>query len=224
MDRRVTREEVQGRIGSIPNGFTLHFEPSAGILPEALKTLRLDAVATDGRHGVVYEIVVGRRALQDEARVEKLRRLRKAIQSTPGWSFELIILPEPPPETLPLSDVDKRVSEIQSTLAVGFEESRNSVVLDGLFLISFALLESCMAMIAFAADVDYQPLAARIGAVLTEEGILDQDQLDQIRNFQNVRNGLAHGSHHVRATMNDVINLLALVREIRRLADQPIAG
>ncbi|WBB93414.1 hypothetical protein [Verrucosispora sp. WMMC514] len=211
------REEIRKRIGKIPEGFDFHFEPSADMLPAPLGSLRLDAVVTDGRTGVVYEIAVGRHSLQDERKVEKLRLLRNAIKKIPGWSFELIILPEPSPELLPLPEIERRVDEIETFLALVAEYPNNDALLGGMFLAGFAALESCVAMLASRSDIDYRPLAASLGAALTEEGVLSQEQLNQIRAHQDMRNRLAHGVRDTRATKNDVIELIGLIRELRCL-------
>jgi hypothetical protein len=221
MDRRVDQETFQRRIEPVPEGWDLIFEPSPDTLPGPLASLRLDAVATDGKAGIVYEFAVGRRALQDNSKVEKLRELRRATHSIPGWSFELIILPEPPPALLPPSAIDERVEAIRSILAPEAQNAENGVLLDGMFLMAFTVLESCIAALAFEHDIDYQPLAVSLGTALTEQGVLSQEQLDEVRRYQDQRNRIVHGVQETRVTTrNEVLALLSLSADIRALMDR----
>jgi REase_AHJR-like len=220
MDRRVAQENFRRRIEPVPEGWDLIFEPSPASLPGPLASLRLDAVATDGKAGIVYEFAVGRRALQDNGKVEKLRELRRATHSIPGWSFELIIVPEPPPALLSLAAIDERVEAIRSILAPEGQNAENGVLLDGMFLMAFTVLESCIAALAFEHDIDYQPLAVSLGTALTEEGVVSQEQLDKVRRYQDKRNRIVHGVRETHVTRNEVIALLSLSAEIRALMDR----
>jgi hypothetical protein len=204
----------------IPPSMTATAEWLAASLPQSLASLRLDAIATDGKAGIAYEFAVGRRSLQADNKVQKLRELRRATHSIPGWSFELIIMPEPPSALLPFGAIDARTEAIRSILAPDAENPDNDVLLDGMFLMAFTVFESCVATLAFEYEIDYQPLAVSLGTALTEEGVLGQEQLNEIRRYQDKRNKIVHGVSEARATREETLALLDLSAEIRELMDR----
>ena len=215
MDRRMI-EEVKKQVEPLPPGWTLHFETAKVSLPASLASLRLDAVATNGEEGIVYEVAVGRQGLQDAQKVDKLRKLRASTHSLPGWTFELIILPEPPPSLLESDEIEARTAEIRAILDSELSrEPASPVLLDGLFLAGFAVLEASIAKLASQRSIDYRPLAMSLATSLTEEGILSQDQLTRLRAHQSRRNALAHGRRQAHSTRLEVNDLLALVVEVR---------
>ncbi|MFE2613331.1 hypothetical protein ACFXA2_06935 [Micromonospora chalcea] len=206
MDRRTVELALEKRADRLPKGWVLEASPDPESLPDPLRGRAVDAVARGNGKGVVFEVIAGRRELQLKTKSGHLQQLRASVARVPGWDFELVILPEPPPPLLPETDIDERYHSAMVLL------NREPVAA---FLTGFIVLEWSLANLAMRAGIDYDPNAQRLATALAEEGLVDKDVLTSVRAFQDMRNRLMHAVEGPRPTKVDVKELLSTVGAVR---------
>jgi hypothetical protein len=206
MDRQMIASVIRDHIAELPEGWRLELSPDPESMPLVLRDKQFDAVAIGPGGGIVYQVVAGRRALRDRAAMMSVQDLRNSIASLPGWRFELLLLPEPPPQLLDDGRIDQQMETVSKIRAVDTTAA---------FLLAFIALEWLLAILASRYRLDYYPNARRMASELVQTGRLDELHLTQVRNFQAMRNAIVHAVDGPRPTSGDLDILLNLVNSLR---------
>ena len=192
-------------------GYQVERDVSLDFFPEC----QADLLATkNGEKRVV--LVRTRTALAADGQITELAEM---LDGMPGWSFDLILVPEP--EKLPSPKgarifnrerINKRLEEVQKSLDADMPETA--------FLLAWSAAEAVLRDILAADGI------AADGITTTEfilnqavyEGVMSHDSQCALKRFQKYRNAIVHGF-----TMNDfsenlVTQLIETIRRIEREA------
>jgi hypothetical protein len=210
MDRRQELTALEKRADQLPDNWVMEINPDPSTLPEPLRNREVDAVARGGDGGIVFEVVAGRRALQQKTAAGILQRLRDTVASMPGWSFELIVLPESRPPLIDESEIDQRLH------AASILSDRDPAAA---FLVAFSVLEWALAKLVDRFGAGYEANAQRLASLLVQLGVVGEADMLRIRSFQSMRNSVAHALDGPKPTTADIKELLALINETRHIGD-----
>ena len=155
----------------------------------------------------------------------KLREWAQQIHSTPGWSFELVLVGEPEklasPEGLrsfDVADVLRRIDQAETVLASGFSEAA--------FLLAWTASEAAIRV----SLVEYGSSAAEIttsGHLLDQAvylGVISRDEYRYLTTAKKNRNAIAHGFGIGDVSDESVTNLLGTARAIVATSDHNATG
>ena len=172
---------------------------------------RPDIVAIKGDDQRVIE-VKRRMTLRTDAAIAELAR---AIESEPGWSFDLILIPEAqqlaaPDGSQPLG-VDgalHRVSAAEHLLDAGNPESSLLVAWSACEAVLRTLLE-----IETGARDEVSPTSQLVDSA-TMHGVITHEDRDYLKQLLPLRNAVAHGMSHADIEGDVVLDLTEFVRRL----------
>ena len=187
------------------------FEVVAGERLDLCGGFEPDLVARRGDEVTVVE-VKPRSALAAHPTIAQVAR---AIESTPNWTFELVIVPEPElleaPRVLKSLDgpgIDGRLEEAEELLVAGRFESA--------FLLAWSALEAKLRSSLATDDVSDERVT-NTRFLLNQAsflGIMNDEDVAILRSLYEVRNAIAHGFFADGADLAEVRTLISLVRRL----------
>ena len=184
---------------------------------------QVDLVAT--KNGEKRAVLVRTRtALAADVRITELAEI---LDDMPGWSFDLILVPEP--EKLPTpkgaqifkrESIDKRLEEVRIALDTGLPETA--------FLLAWSAAEAVLRDILATDGITTESITTT-GFVISQsahEGIISPDSQDDLRRFQSYRNAIVHGFTMPDFSPDLVTELVDAIKRIEREAalDEPTNG
>jgi len=190
-------------------GLKFYINPPREVVPEFLGDFRPDAIAVGPEGGIIIEVKLRR----NPASERQLAAIAKKISDQKGWEFRAIYL-NPPTEGAAL--IDKPTPEqLQAT----FKEV--SALAEGghraaALVMGWAALES-LARLAIAGGEartvrGFSPIQAI--QTLAEEGYLENEDADRLREMAKLRNAVVHGDLSVDVPTMQVEDLLSQLRAI----------
>ncbi len=182
-----------------------------------------DLLATkNGENRVV--LVRTRTALSIDGQITELAEM---LDDMPGWSFDLILVPEPEKLSSPdgarifeRENIDNRLVEVQKALDAGLPEAA--------FLLAWSTVEAVLRDILAADGIttDSVTATAFVLSQAAHEGIILPDDQAELRRFQKYRNAIVHGftipdfSEHLVTELVDTIKRI----ETEAALDDPSNG
>jgi len=168
-------------------GYQVSVEPSPRELPEFLRTLAPDMIASRHGENIVVEIKTS-----SPASFEQVQRLARALEHRAGWKLQVVYAdlddPEwaPPPELPDISELTRLVS-VASADAGDHGASQ--------FLLLWSIIEAAARHRLSSLKI---PPTRRISSsallkMLLTEGIIEEDNYAVLRHGLAVRNAIAHG-------------------------------
>ena len=199
-------------------GYDVSLEPRLEFLPR----FRPDIVATKGDDKRVIE-VKRRMTLRNDAAIAELAR---AVESEPGWQFDLILIPEAhqlatPDDSQPLGigGALHRLSGAQHLLEAGNLESSLLVAWSACEAVIRTLLEH-----ETDARAEVSPTSQLIDSA-TMHGVISHDDRDYLKQLLPLRNAAAHGMSHADVQEAAVLKLFEFIRHVvADAADDDIAS
>lgn len=182
-DAALDRTELDYR----KRGYDFVRQPRPGDLPEGLRTVQPDAIATKSNDQVAIEVTLSGRP---EAK-SKADRLRSIIEQVSGWRFDHVIAqawPEVRVQTIPPSEIGET---LKAALRLKLQEPRA-----GLLLAWAALEAAARHSLPISKESPLRP--TELIAFLTGEDLVDPDDEADLRKAAQIRNELAHGNLAVR--------------------------
>ncbi len=191
-------------------GFKFHIDPPRELVPAFLSGYQPDAIAfgPDGR-GIIVE--VKRHHTQSIDR--HLAELAKQVAGQKDWDFTVIyanaatelptLIAKPSPE-----QVDAKLTQIQALVDAGHYGPA--------FITGWAILESLARM----AGIDDASMGSRgfspVQAIqiLAEEGYLENDAAQDLRDMAKLRNAVVHGDLSIDVSASQVQRLIEQLRAI----------
>lgn len=170
-------------------GYQVAVDPSPRDLPEFLRTLAPDLIASRNGENIVVEIKTS-----SPGSFEQVQRLARALQHRAGWELQVVYadLADPewdPPPLLP------DIAELLARL-VGIDKSDKDSDRRGVqFLLLWSIIEAAARHRLLSADI---PSTSRISSsalikTLLTEGIIEDADYALLRRGLTVRNAVAHG-------------------------------
>lgn len=188
-------------------GLKFYLNPSREVVPEFLGDFQPDAIALGPDGGIVIE-VKHRRSLASE---KQLAEIAKRISAQKGWDLRIIYLSPPMDETPP---IEKPTPEqLQSTFQEVEDLAKGGHPAAALTT-AWAALES-LARLASAYSErpsSFSPMQAV--QILAEEGYLEHEAADRLREMVKLRNAVVHGDLSVNVSTGQVEGLLSELRAI----------
>jgi uncharacterized protein YutE (UPF0331/DUF86 family) len=168
-------------------GFDVLVRPSQDLLPTFLKGLAPDLVAKKENEGIVVE-VKSKATLKESVGLSELAR---RVGSVPGWRFDLVVVnprwPGSPQGDTPIerSQIDKR---LESGRKLSDSDPGAAVV------VIWSAIEALLRRVAMLSNVKLPTAApSTILRDLRLEGILGDQEYEELRQAAEIRNAEAHG-------------------------------
>lgn len=223
----LTRAAIKDHVEGLPGNWIIYFDvdlhspalSSVGLpaFPNELSGREYDAIAVDETgNGIVYEVVVQRRAGLPEAKMRHIASLRSAVRTIPGWRFELIVLAP-----------DNRDLEDERVILENLNDARRIVDLApaASFLSAFSALEWKLANWVKRLGLKYSANVVGLASELITAAYIDDSFLPAARRFQEIRNSLVHGYRVSNPVTVDVVDeLFDFIDEIDRRISEQVQG
>ena len=194
-------------------GYRFLAEPPEEMLPERLRMFRPDAVALGPSGNVAVAVKRGGPRQSGPTLAELARR----VGEEPGWTLDVIYVPERPEEAQRLhppsiESIGQQLEEATQLLAARHTRAA--------LLLGWAILESLLRIRAGGTDErTLRPLTAfALAEQAAMDGLIEPEDADRLRRLARLRNAVAHGDFNVEVAEEDVAWLLAV---LRRAAVQP---
>lgn len=197
-------------------GFDVSTEARLDFLPQ----FRADIVACKGDDKRVVE-VKRRTTLRTDA---LLTQLARAVESQPGWSLDLVLIPEPlqlaaPDGSRPLeADLAMyRLTAAEDLLDAGFLESS-----------LLAAWSACEALVRRQLQLDtgiddeVLPTSQLVDSA-TMHGVIARSDSNYLKKLMPVRNAVAHGMSHPEVKRDAVLRLIEFTRAVAADDDRRLA-
>jgi len=189
-------------------GLKFYVNPSPEVIPAFLGNYQPDAIAVGPDGGIIIEMKTRR-----DPASEKLAAIAKRVSDQKGWEFRVIYL-NPPMEGMQSiakpnhEQIQARLAEIEALTKVGHPAAA--------LVTAWAVLES-LARLATSNSQEpkskgFSPLQAI--QTLAEEGYIENDDADRLREMVKLRNAVVHGDFSVDVPAEQVNGLLKLLQGI----------
>lgn len=207
---KALKKALDDRAKSLPDGWTMHINP-VDHLPQEFSSanFQADAVATGPEGGIAFELLF-RGLPASQQKISQLADMRRRLESVPGWSLEVIYYSAPEEDLAPYDEVEEKLRSAERIINEFSPE--DAPLLQAAFILAFSALEWKIAYWSKRQDLQYTPNARRMAEVLVSEGLIPEEVYSEIRNFQGIRNAIAHSlAHRTPVTSEIVRELLTLV-------------
>jgi uncharacterized protein YutE (UPF0331/DUF86 family) len=190
-------------------GLKFYVNPSPEVIPAFLGDYQPDAIAVGPDGGIIVEMKTRR----NPASERQLAAIAKRVSDQKGWEFRVIYL-NPPVEGVQSiakpthEQLQAKLGEIEALTKVGQPAAA--------LVAAWAVLES-LARLATSNSQErtskgFSPLQAV--QTLAEEGYIENDAADRLREMVKLRNAVVHGDFSVDVPAEQVDSLLKLLQGI----------
>ena len=194
-------------------GYRVAVRPGPDLLPEQLRCMQPDLLASNSKENVVVEV----RSKASIARTGEPKRIAQAVASLPGWRFELVITNPELLNSVPVRGETLSEREIDARLAEA-KALRSSGHLSAAFLMAWSAAEASLRRIAFKNGLDtagYSPAA--LYKELYSLGVISRKAYEAFAAVVPARNTLVHGFRISETALKDKIaSLIATVDRLLR--------
>ncbi len=190
-------------------GMRFYVNPPRDVVPEFLGDFQPDAIARGPEGGMIVE-VKHRRSPGSE---KQLAEIARRVSGQKGWEFRTIYLSSPVDEEAPIAkptpqQLQNAFREIEALMRGGHSAAA--------FVAVWAALES----VARLASADSRARSAeslsplQVIQTLAEEGHIENDAADRLRQMTKLRNAIVHGDLSVNVPAEQVKHVLKDLRAI----------
>lgn len=197
------------RLMSEARGLKFYANPSRELVPEFLGSYEPDAIAVGPEGGIIIEVKLRR----SPASERHLAALAKRVSNQRGWEFRVIYLnpstdETPTIEKPTLDQLQSAFREIDALMKSGHPAAA--------FVTGWAALESLARLASAYSEARRSSAFSPIQAVqtLAEEGYIENEAADRLREMANLRNAVVHGDFSVDVPAEKVEGLLRQLQAI----------
>jgi uncharacterized protein YutE (UPF0331/DUF86 family) len=190
-------------------GLKFYLNPPREIVPEFLGDFQPDAIALGPEGGIVIEV----KSQRNPGSEKQLAAIAKRVSSQKGWEFRAIYqnppLDESPSITKPTPEQLQAVfGQIEALIKAGYAAAA--------LVIAWAALESLARLASTSSEHKMSRSLTPIQAVqiLAEEGYIENEVADRLREMARLRNAVAHGDFSTNVSEGQVENLLKQLQTI----------
>jgi hypothetical protein len=190
-------------------GLKFFVNPPREVVPAFLGDFQPDAIAVGPEGGIIIEVKLRRSPTSERQLAEIARR----VSGQKGWEFRAIYLTPPTDETPPIAKPTPE--QLQATFGK-IETLINGGHPAPALVAAWAALES-LARLASANSEARRPRSfSPIQAIqtLAEEGYIENEAADRLREMAKLRNAVVHGDFSVDVPVEQVESLLKQLRAI----------
>jgi uncharacterized protein YutE (UPF0331/DUF86 family) len=196
------------QLTSEARGLKFYVNPPRELVPKFLGDFRPDAIALGPEGGIIIEV----KHRRSSASEKQLAAIAKKVSSQKGWEFRAIYLnpraDETPPIAMPSPDqLQAMFREIKALM-----KSRHPAAA---LVTAYAVLES-LARLASSGDNGMLKAfsAAQAVQTLAEQGYIESETADNLREMAKLRNAVVHGDLSVTVPAQQVASLLRQLEAI----------
>jgi uncharacterized protein YutE (UPF0331/DUF86 family) len=190
-------------------GLRFYVNPPRDLLPDFLGDYRPDAIAVGPEGGIIIEV-----KLRQTAESEKqLASISKRVSGQKGWEFRAIYVNPAIDQESPIAaPTPGQLQAAFSEIEVLMKSGHASLAL----VAAWATLESLARLAATDNEPEKLGRYSPIQAVqrLAEEGYVENDVAERLREMVKLRNAVVHGNYSVAVPAEQVQNLLVELRAI----------
>jgi uncharacterized protein YutE (UPF0331/DUF86 family) len=190
-------------------GLKFYINPPREIVPDFLGDYRPDAIALGPEGGMIIEMKAGR----SPASEKRLAEVASRVSAQKGWEFRAIYLNPPldemPPIEIPTPDqLRATFREIEELTKTGHHAA------------AFARAWSALEALARLASANGESRSARglppiqVVQTLAEEGYVENEVADRLRQMVKLRNAVVHGDFTVDVPAEQIEDLLKQLQAI----------
>lgn len=170
-------------------GYDVVVHPRTGELPEFLKPLHPDIIATTEGDNVVVEV----KAAQNLGRSKDPARIAEAVEGCAGWCFELIVTSPKGPlrysDVAELPELGVQAERLQSARHIARMGS-----LEAALLLAWAAVEGILRSWCAAEQISVERRATSyVLHRLYSDGLLAEETYEALALIERTRNAVAHG-------------------------------
>jgi uncharacterized protein YutE (UPF0331/DUF86 family) len=190
-------------------GMKFYVNPSREIVPGFLGDFQPDAIAIGSEGGIIIEVKLRR----NPASEKQLAAISKRIADQKGWEFRAIYLNPPMDET---PSIAKPTPEQLQAVFKEIDALAKGCHLAAALVAGWAALESLARLATANSEARRSGGFSPIQAVqtLAEEGYIENEAADSLREMANLRNAVVHGDFSVDVPAEQVAGLLGQIRVI----------
>lgn len=198
-------------------GYQVQLHPAQVDLPRFLKPYRPELIVTNGREKVVVEVKTRREIIGST----QFTNLAKAIESHPGWRFDLALIKPEKPTSIEILKASIGCEAVIERFASARQLAAQGNV-EAALLIAWSAAEVVFRRVAQAQEVRIKPFqpAAAIKS-LHVFGIIGWRDYEFLRRSYETHNQIAHGLRHPKLSRQTADRLIKL---IEKLLDETLAG
>ena len=187
------------------------YEVSVGPALDFLDGFQADLVVRKGGESKVVEVKT-RAALAADRRI---RELVDAIDSRPGWSFELVLVGEPENLYAPTGAVPFERDNIIERIKQA-EKAFDSGLWEAAFMLAWSACEAATRMLLINEGVSKEGITSASYVVDQARylGLLSRDDYLQLSDMQGYRNAIIHGFSHDEIGEQQVAGLFKTARNL----------
>jgi len=190
-------------------GLKFYVNPPQEVLPAFLGDFRPDAIALGPDGGMIIEVKRRKSSASDR----QLAEIAKRISDQKGWEFRAIYLSLPDNDVLPIprptpQQIEASFREIDALAKGGHAPAA--------LVTAWAALESLARLARAKSGMESLKSFAPRQAIqtLAEEGYLENEAADRLRELARLRNAVVHGDFSVEVPIERVEGFLKLLRAI----------
>jgi len=190
-------------------GLKFYIHPPREIVPEFLGDFRPDAMAIGPDGGIIIEVKLRRNAASER----KLAAIARRVSDQKGWEFRAIYLNPPLDETPSITkptpeQLQVTFKEIEALAKGGHPAAA--------LVLGWAGLESLARLATANSDAKRSGGFSPIQAIqtLAEEGYIENEAADRLREMAKLRNAVVHGDFSVDVPKEQVEDLLSQLQAI----------
>jgi uncharacterized protein YutE (UPF0331/DUF86 family) len=190
-------------------GLKFYVNPPHEVVPAFLGDFRPDAIAVGPDGGIIIEV----KHRRSPASEQQLAAIAKRVSDQKGWEFRAIYLSLPMDGTQPIAkptpeQIQARLAEIEALTKTGHPAAA--------LVTAWAVLESLARLATANSQVrtlkGFSPLQPI--QTLAEEGYIENDAADCLREMAKLRNAVVHGDFSVDVPAEQVDGLLKQLQGI----------
>jgi uncharacterized protein YutE (UPF0331/DUF86 family) len=195
-------------------GLKFYINPPREIIPAFLGGFQPDAIALGPEGGIIIEVKSRRSAASDD----QLAAIAKKVSDQNGWEFRAIYLNPPLDEMAP---IQKPTPEQLQTTFQEIEALTRAGHRTAAFARAWAALESLARLASPKSEARSTRALAPMQTIqtLAEEGYIDKEVADRLREMVKLRNAVVHGDFSVDIPAEQIENLL---KELQLIASDII--
>jgi uncharacterized protein YutE (UPF0331/DUF86 family) len=190
-------------------GLKFYVNPPREIVPDFLGDFQPDAIALGPEGGMVIEV----KLRGGPASEKQLAAISKKVSGQKGWEFRVIYL-NPPSNEMPL--IEKPTPEQLEAIIREIEALAKSGYRAAAFVRAWAALESLARLASANSEArnsgGVPPI--RVIQTLAEEGYIENEVADRLREMVRLRNAVVHGDFSVDVPVEQIEDLLKQLQAI----------
>jgi uncharacterized protein YutE (UPF0331/DUF86 family) len=195
-------------------GYQVLLHPSRSELPDFLSSFPLDMIAIGNQESVVVDV----KSKPTLTKSSYLTALAKAVNSQPGWRFELVVtnpakssVVEENAQILPTSEIKERIQLVRE---LSGKEQAAALIL------AWSAVEAALRLVGQEQKLD---LAKKPSLLIIKElyslGVISQEDYQILKEGLQSRNLIVHGFRETKPTPKLVDNLIGTIEKLLNIGN-----